>query len=220
MSARYNPDQHYRRSIRLPQYDYASAGAYFITLCCYRRQSLFGKIVDGQLQFTEAGAIAQRCWAAIPEHFPQTKLDAFVIMPNRLHGILILRDGWWNRESEGTPTPDDIFPILNQNPPPPREGTGIAMLCPNEGIPTPDDIFPNDQPHRAFGKMTPGSIPAIVRSFKSAAAKQINGWQNTPGTPIWQRNYYEHIVRNRHALQRIRQYIRNNPSKWQQDRWV
>ena len=89
---KYNPEKHHRRSIRLKNYDYASSGAYFVTIVTHGRQCLFGQIVDGQMRLNEWGAIAERCWMEIPQHYPYVILDAFVIMPNHIHGIIILND--------------------------------------------------------------------------------------------------------------------------------
>lgn len=201
MPAQYNPDKHHRRSIRLKGYDYTSAGSYFITICTHQRQCLFGEIIDGQMTLNKLGQIATDCWQVIPDHFPHTHLDTFVVMPNHLHGILVMID-------------DRSY--LNTHPLRSNSGKGIALQCPYD-----NPRSPNDKPSlnkREFEKMIPGSLPTIVRSYKSATTKYINLLRNTPGTPIWQRNYYEHIIRDEPALQNIRQYIQNNPSAWQKDK--
>jgi REP element-mobilizing transposase RayT len=84
----YNPDIHHRRSIRLKGYDYSQAGLYFVTICTHQRLPLFGEIIEGKMILNEAGMVAEKCWLAIPEHFPQVKLEEFVIMPNHVHGII------------------------------------------------------------------------------------------------------------------------------------
>jgi hypothetical protein len=78
----------HRRSIRLKNYDYSSPGAYFITICTYNKQKFFGEIVDGRMELNEAGDFAQACWTSIPEHYPDVRLDKWVIMPDHIHGIL------------------------------------------------------------------------------------------------------------------------------------
>jgi len=178
----YDPDKHQRRSLRLPHYDYASSGAYFITICVHQRQCLFGEIVDGMMRLNKWGTIAQECWQAIPDHFAQVQLDEWVIMPNHIHGIIVIND-------------------------PDRRGT--AMPCP----------YPVTNPiqKRKFGESIAGSLPTIIGSYKSAVTKRINGDRNIRGASIWQRNYYEHIIRNDTALAHIRQYIQNNPASWHQD---
>jgi putative transposase len=164
-----------RRSIRLRGYDYSQAGAYFVTVCAYQRQCLFGAVIEGQMVLNEVGKIAQACWNEIPAHFPRVELDAFVVMPNHVHGIIVMMDA----------------------------GRGTACRAPTA---------------ESFGKPVPGSLPTIVRSFKSAVTRRINQWRTTPGQPVWQRNYFEHIVRNESALDRIRGYIETNPARWALDR--
>ena len=88
----YDSQKHHRRSIRLKGYDYTQPGAYYITLCTKARQCLFGDVVKGEMRLNSLGYIAFTCWQAIPNHFPHVELDAFVIMPNHLHGILVISD--------------------------------------------------------------------------------------------------------------------------------
>lgn len=90
--AMYDPEKHHRRSIRLKGHDYASPGAYFVTICTHGMQSLFGKVVDGEMMLNEAGRIAEGCWLDIPNHFPHATLDAYVVMPNHVHGIIWILD--------------------------------------------------------------------------------------------------------------------------------
>jgi len=161
---------HHRRSIRLRDYDYAQAGAYFITVCTNDRQGLFGEIIDGITQLSDFGAAAQETWLAIPEHVPHVDLDSFVVMPNHVHGIVII-------------------PVGAQH---------AAPLQRTNAVP-------------------PGSLAAVIRSFKSAATKGINELRATPGAPVWQRNYHEHVIRNDRDLDRIRQYITENPAQWAED---
>lgn len=165
-----------RRSIRLSGYDYAQAGAYFVTVCAHQRQCLFGDVVNKKMVLNEAGKIVRACWDEIPAHFPHAELDAFVVMPNHIHGIIVIVDHGSRDTACRVPTME------------------------------------------SFGKPVPGSLPTIVRSFKSAVTRHINQSRDTPGQPVWQRNYYEHIVRNEHALNRIRNYIETNPARWAHDR--
>ena len=172
---RYNSERHHRRSLRLPKYDYASVGKYFITICAYQRQCLFGEILGGEMQSSEFGEVVQRCWQAIPIHFPNVQLDEFVVMPNHIHGVIFITDS---------------------------DRRGMALPCPYD---------------RKFGKPIAGSLPTIIGSFKSAVTKHINQIRNMPETPVWQRNYYEHIIRNETALQHVQHYIQSNPLAWKQD---
>ena len=81
-----------RRSIRLPGFNYAHPGAYFVTICSYRRQHLFGEVIDGEVFLTDLGELAATWWKNIPMHFRHVSIDLFVVMPNHFHGILILED--------------------------------------------------------------------------------------------------------------------------------
>lgn len=167
---------HHRRSLRLKNYDYAQAGAYFVTLCTQNRACLFGEIVDGQMRLHPAGREAGQCWLQIPQHFPNVELDEFVVMPNHVHGIVVLGDG----------------------------GRGTVCRAPTTV--------------ERFGRPVSGSLPTVVRSFKSAVTKRINALHGSPGVSVWQRNYYEHVIRDEASLQDIREYIVNNPLQWTLDR--
>jgi REP element-mobilizing transposase RayT len=172
-------DNHHRRSIRLHGYDYTRAGAYFVTIVTHQRDCLLGEIRNGEMVLNHFGQIADECWRAIPEHFPFVELGAFVVMPNHVHGIVVI-------------TATDV---------------GAQQCCAPTCAPTITD------PHKINVK--PGSLGAIVRSFKSAVSYRINKEHNTTG--IWQRNYYEHIIRNEKDLQRITDYIQANPLRWDED---
>ncbi|WP_017652226.1 transposase [Fortiea contorta] len=88
----YDPRIHHRHSIRIKGYDYTQPGIYFITICTKGRQCLFGDVTKGEMQLNCLGQIAWNCWQTIPDHFPHIELDIFVVMPNHLHGILIITD--------------------------------------------------------------------------------------------------------------------------------
>jgi putative transposase len=176
------PSNHRRRSIRLPEYNYAQPGAYFITICAHQHACLFGTILDGEMQLNEMGRVVQACWDEIPAHFAQVELDAFVVMPNHVHGIVVICE-------------DDSI------------GARHACVGATHASPL---------PRRANGPQ-PKSIAAIVGSFKSAVTKRMNELRNTPGAPVWQRNYYERIIRNEAELNAVREYIANNPQRWAED---
>ena len=172
---------HHRRSSRLQGYDYSQAGAYFVTICTRDRECLLGEITVGadsrvfpEMRLNDAGRAVQQCWIAIPDHFPHVELDVFVVMPNHVHGIVVIVDG-----------------------------RGTACRAPTA---------------EQFGCPVSGSIPTIFRSFKSAVTKCINEMRGTRGEKLWQRNYWEHIVRNESELNRIREYIQNNPAQWELDK--
>jgi len=184
----YDPERHHRRSIRLKGYDYTQPGAYFVTIVTQNRACLFGEVVEGQMRLNEAVHLAQRCWTDIPNHFPHVQLDAFIIMPNPVHGILVIAHH---------AAPDDVG-ARHAVPQPPRTASHTPTV-------------------EQFGKPVHGSIPTIVRSFKSATTRHINILRGTPGAPVWQPNYYEHIIRDERSLNRIREYIVTNPLRWHLD---
>jgi REP element-mobilizing transposase RayT len=158
----YNPDIHHRRSIRLKGYDYSQAGAYFVTICVNHRRSLLGTIDNGIMHPSPAGEMIQIVWDEIPNYYQGIDLDAFVLMPNHIHGIIIL-----------------------------EENTTLKL-------------------------------PDVVHRFKSlTTAKYRHGVYNQEWPPfenrLWQRNYYEHIIRNLESCDRLQEYIRDNPLLWNGD---
>ena len=170
----YDPGKHHRRSIRLRGYDYSQAGAYFITVCTQNRGCLFGEIADDEMRLNDAGRIVEQCWSEIPAHFPHVELDTFIVMPNHIHGVLVIID--------------DVG------------AKNFSPLPLNKRMP----------------RGTSKTIGSVVRGFKIGVAKWFR--QNTDIYTVWQRNYYEHIIRNDESLNRIREYIVNNPLQWELDR--
>jgi len=185
-------DLHHRRSIRLKEFDYSQAGAYFITICMHEREHLFGEIVDGVMQINEYGQIAQEEWQKTASIRSEIDLGEFVIMPNHFHGIIWIVDG------RGT---------ARRAPTTRRAPTGALGETSADFTPT----------HEQFGKPVVGSIPTIVRAFKSAVSRRINLARCTPGKPVWQRNYWEHIIRDEKDLTNAQAYILNNPIQWEND---
>ena len=177
----FDPQKHHRRSIRLKEYDYAQPGGYFVTIVTYHRDLLFGEIVHDEMQLNDFGEIADDCWRAMPEHFPNVNLSEYVVMPNHVHGIIVI-NGWMATISSPSVGARHVSPLQKPSNP------------------------------RGFKR---GSIGAIVASFKSAATRRIGREHNVTG--IWQRNYYEHIIRNHQDWDRIHRYIESNPSMWAED---
>ncbi|MBX0331447.1 transposase [Oscillochloris sp. ZM17-4] len=165
----YDAGRHHRRSIRLPGYDYRRPGAYFITICAQIRGDLFGEIIGGTMAPNAYGEAIATCWEAIPRHHARVALDIFVLMPDHLHGVILLHGEAPERK-----------------PPPAGRPRGTV----------------------------PGSIPAIIQSFKSVSTRTINRMCGTPGARVWQEDYYEHIIRDEADMDRIRRYIAENPSRW------
>src|SRR3990170_2943541 len=86
----YDPTRHHRRSIRLPGYDYTQPGAYFVTICTQNRECVFGEVADGEMMSSGAGQMVERIWNELPHHYPGVEVDAFAVMPNHVHGIIVL----------------------------------------------------------------------------------------------------------------------------------
>jgi putative transposase len=180
MTKRYNPDVHHRRSIRLQGYDYRQIGAYFVTICTLHRICLFGDVVDGEMRLNALGRMVETEWLQTPSIRPNVELDAFVVMPNHFHAIVVIVDD---------------YRAVNRG--------GVLQYGRMQYAPT---FWSPSQ-----------TIGAIIRGFKSAITKHINDLRDTPGVPVWQRNYYEHIIRNEEDLNRARDYIANNPTQWMED---
>lgn len=182
LSMTYNPEIHHRRSIRLKEYDYSQAGAYFVTVCAWKKENIFGEIKNGEMLLNEYGEIVTKCWDDLPHHYHHAQLDEFVIMPNHVHGIIVI-----------------------------NVGAGLK--------PARIDVDNKDK-NRAGFKPAPTQchgLSEIVRAFKTFSSRHVNATRNTPGVSVWQRNYFEHIIRNDRELHTIRQYIRYNPLKWDED---
>ena len=160
----YNPNFHHRRSIRLKDYDYSRPGAYFVTISTHDRVECLGEIVDGEMSLSAAGQIAAETLQWVAGRYSYVELDAWVVMPNHIHAIIVLAD----------------------------------------------DAGANTYKRKPLGR--------IVGMFKTASTKRVNQLQDTPGRLFWQRNYYEHIVRNGRSLDRLRRYIAGNPARWPEDR--
>ena len=174
----------HRRSIRLQGHDYGQPGAYFVTICTFDRECLFGKIADGRMWLNDMGHAAEAEWLNTARIRPQVELGAYVVMPNHFHAIVVIVDNGRDVLA-GRGISDD---------------RGVLEYAPT-GFRSPSQ-----------------TIGAIVRGFKSAVTKRINASRGTPGAPVWQRNYYERVVRNGDELNRIRQYILDNPARWAMDR--
>jgi REP element-mobilizing transposase RayT len=187
----YNPQIHHRRSLRLKGYDYSKAGLYFITICCQDKQFLFGDVKDSKMELNDAGKGADQCWIDIPKHFPDAVLHEYVIMPNHVHGIVELLDG---TENGGM-------------------SIGAVNLLPKKI--RAEDVLP--QQENQYQKMIPRSIGAIVKGYKVCVTKWMRA--NTTIQDVWQRNYYEHIIRDEKAYNNIASYIINNPVKWDEDKF-
>jgi putative transposase len=185
----FDPKKHHRRSIRLPNYDYTQIGAYYVTIVTHNRELLFGEVIDGEMHLSTFGQIAQREWERLPKRFKHIELGAFVVMPDHIHGIIIIHDN----------------------------DRGTADFLKHADPQIPRRAPTGDNAAEQFGKPVPGSIPTIVRSYKSSVALRINYARPSNSTPVWQRNYYEHFIRNERDLQAKWDYIESNPANWEND---
>ncbi len=161
-----------RRIIRLQGYDYSQPGAYFVTICVQNRECLFGDVRRGKMVLNELGEIVAESWQWLERQYEHVEMDEWVVMPNHLHGIMVIKDC--------------------------RGGSRTAPTG-------------SDQPKRK-------PLGRLIGAFKTVSTKRVNEIQNTPGAKLWQRNYYEHIIRSEEDLKRIRTYLAQNPAKWEFDR--
>lgn len=183
----YQTQIHQRRSIRLNGYDYSKVGIYFITICCQDRKNRFGTIENKGMILNELGKVAYSGWAKLQDRFPNFELDVFQIMPNHMHGIILLNDA------------------------PVGAGFSPALIDADTGI----------MDTRATARVSP-TVGDIVGAYKSLVANgclDIYKSKNEMLGKFWQRNYYEHIIRDDQSYQRISQYIIDNPAKWNADKF-
>jgi len=185
----FKPEIHHRRSIRLKNYDYSQTGAYFVTICTKEKECSFGEINKEQMKLSPTGRIANDCLIAIPKHFENAKVDTFVVMPNHVHFIIIM-----NHDRRGVAcNARNVFAS--------SEEQGVACNAPT------NNVYSNIAPKQ-------NTFSVIIRSYKSAVTRMCNQNGNLF---FWQRNYYEHIIRNEIELEKIREYIVNNPLNWAED---
>ena len=201
---RYNPKIHNRRSIRLKGYDYSKAGLYFITICCQDRINRFGEVINGEMILNEFGFIAYNEWIKLADRFLNFELDVFQIMPNHIHGIISL-----------LPVGSGLAPDLLY------EGQPLGLEENIKNIEGQPQGLPQPVPQPVPQRKSP-SIPDIVGAYKSLVANgclEIFKSRDEVMGKFWQRNYYEHIIRNELAYYNISEYIINNPLKWEEDKF-
>jgi putative transposase len=239
--SKYNPRFHHLRSIRLKGYDYSREGLYFITLCVQNRKCLFGQIENHKMILNEPGRMVETEWLELATRFPTIELHEQVVMPNHFHGIIELKT-----KNSIIPTvgaslmdaPDDVETTDNVGQPQGIASNGQPQgISPNgqpQGISSngqPQGISPNGQPQGIASNGQPQGIAPtryaptigdIMDAFKLiTTVEYIQGVKNYGWKPfdrrIWQRNYWEHIIRNIDEYNRIADYISANPSKWNND---
>jgi REP element-mobilizing transposase RayT len=190
--SKFDPHKHHRKSLRLKGYDYAQAGAYYVTIVTQGRECLLGEIVDREMLLNEYGEVVQKWWNEIPIHFPNVELGAFVIMPNHIHGIVFI-----TTERRG----EVISPHKD-----PNNNIQAANI---------------EETNNLDGETPPLRKPTlgqIVAYFKYQSTKEMNQIETKNAiTKFWQRNYYEHIIRDEKDLQNKTDYIDANPILWDED---
>ncbi|MBK6541493.1 MAG: hypothetical protein IPG10_09470 [Flavobacteriales bacterium] len=250
-----------RASIRWQGYDYANVGAYYLTICTQDRLHLFGRIADGVMHRSPIGELAQRCWDAIPDHMPHADVGEFVVMPNHVHGIVVIRERVVDARGvvrgraldvgarhDAPDTTTDAPDTTTDAPDTTTDAPAIGAMDVHDNTDdasgtTPDDPrigMPGGDPDTAdaHGQHTrarhdaplrdprkPPGIPRgalgqIVASYKSAVTRTAYRDGLLPhGTPVWQRNYWDRVIRDDAEYERIADYIRDNPANWKGDRF-
>jgi REP element-mobilizing transposase RayT len=250
---------HTRKSIRYKGYNYAGSGLYFITICIYKRELLFGEIINYEMNLNEIGNLVKNEWLLSESIREELTLDEFIIMPNHLHGIVqfVVHDDIQDKFSEDYASTSSssvgaqgIAPLhshysarrldiqAHSGAPLPSHSTLELDIQAHSGAPLPShstlelDIqahssapLPSHSTRRldiqahsgAPLHRPPKSLGSFIAGFKATTAKSVNVGRGKLGYPVWQRNYYEHIIRNEEELYKIRNYIRGNPMKWEYD---
>ena len=180
---------HHRRSLRLPSWDYRERAAYFFTICTYERAPTF--------EDRQVARELDLAWRSIGR-YTRARPDQFVVMPNHVHGII-----WLPGPPAGRGAARETTDVTARSRWPLETSGDPRSAC--------------AAPLRGF-VVDPGSLAAVVRAFKSNTTKRVNALRGTPGAPVWQRNYYEHVIRDDHRLERAREYIIDNPRRWGEDR--
>ncbi len=170
---------------RLTGHDYSAGGKYFVTICTHGMKSYFGNISVGKMVLSEPGQIANNTWYELPEHFPNVSLGEFVVMPNHIHGIVII---------------EPLCVVVGAL----HATSVVGALHATSLQQTKNKFMSSISP-------APGSLPAVIRSYKSAVSKSVH---LTDPDFSWQPRYYEHVIRSDQEMFRIKQYIINNPGKW------
>ena len=200
-------------SARLKNWDYGSNAAYFLTINAYHHQHYFGYIEEEEMYFNEVGKLADKYWLEIPKHFPFIELGEYQVMPNHVHGILILEKKYDVLESVETLQCN----VSTDNVSTGNEGTADVGTA-NDG--TANDEFTNDTPpkNQFMSDISPksGTISTILRSYKSVVTKHAHYIQPDFS---WQERFHDHIIRDSRAFENIQNYIANNVKNWKKDKF-
>ena len=179
-------------STRLPGWDYGNDGAYFVTICTHHRYCFFGDVAAKKVRLSDLGNIVQKCWHEIPDHFPFVELGESVVMPNHVHGIIII-----NKKRHEPQKRNDGDNMVE---------TPKLVETPNLGVSTTN----------ASKKWKPGILGVIINQYKRACTIQCRKINPEFG---WQSRFHDRIIRDYQAYVQISQYIINNPLKWNLDKF-
>ncbi len=215
---KYNPRIHNRRSIRLKGYDYSQAGAYFVTMCCQDRACRFGTIHNGEMILNDAGQMVEKWYSKLSEKFPDIHCGEHTTMPNHFHAIIIntgsAPDPGFNPSAEAAEEEGSAAESGDGG-----EEEGDHMGSPQRGSPQ------RGSPQPVGSSSTEGtSLATVIQWFKTMTTNEyIRGVKQLGWEPfdrkLWQRNYYEHIIRNERSYDNIANYILSNPQRWENDRF-
>jgi len=195
-----------RQSNRKAGYDYSQAGAYFVTICTYKGDLIFGDVVDGQMELTDVGEIARNCWTTVPNHFGTVSIDCFVVMPNHVHAIVILH-GDASEPEHSDDSADSSRTV----------GTRHVLSLHDHHISNRRGVMKEGRFYPAGVK--PKSLGAVVGSYKSAVTKITNRTLADPPSFLWQKGYHDHIIQDEKSFKKIRGYVLTNPARWDDDRF-
>ncbi len=188
-------EKHKRRnSLRLKGYGYSQPGAYFVTAVTHRRACLFGEVVNGEMELNELGTIVHWEWERLASQFKFIALGASVVMPNHFHGIVILQDvGATRLDNLETVSEDESF-IANINLGKKHKGSPLHSKGPS-----------------------PKSLGALIGQFKSCVTKRIHKSDEFSPNRIWQRGFYDRVIRSEDEWRKIHLFIEANPANWEYD---
>lgn len=184
-------------TIRLKSWNYGWNGAYFVTICTQNREPFFGEIIDQKMNLSDLGKIANQCWQEIPDHFPFVRLGESVAMPNHVHGIIVIDKPVETQHFASQN--DDLDNKIH-------EAQDVAPLT---------KTYSNQTSQNQFGPQS-NNLASIVRGFKIGVTKQA---RKTRPDFKWQPRFHDHIIRDQESYQRISEYIVNNPSNWNRDKF-
>ena len=197
---KYNPNIHHRKSIRLKGYDYTQAGLYFVTICLQNRKCLFGDVINGTMQLNDSGRMIEKWYYELENKFPDIQCGTHIVMPNHFHCVI---------HNVGA----DLRVCPNDNTKPFDNGQTQRSA--------PANILGEHKP--ILGEHAGSPLHRVVQWFKTMTTNEYirnvksNKWQRFDGK-LWQRNYWEHIIRNEKSHQNISEYIIKNPIKWNADK--